>query len=254
MLFLDDLKREVYLENTPQRVVCLCPSITETLVEMGANVVGRTKFCIHPKEKIKNIAIVGGTKQVHYDKIDSLKPDLIFCEKEENTPEMVQVLAKKYPVYVVNVESWKDGIQMIKNLGLILNKTQVTNEWLTTIPEQLNPIVSQKKAVYLIWYQPIMTVGKTTYINDVLNQLGFINPFENHSVRYPNITLEEIQVVKPDYLFLSSEPFPFKNSHIQEFQEVLKDTKVMLVDGEMFSWYGIRMKESIKYFEKMKNI
>lgn len=248
MLFIDDLNREILLESIPQRVVCLCPSITETLIEMGVNVVGRTKFCIHPKEKVKNITIIGGTKQVHYDKIEALNPDLIICEKEENTSEMVQVLEKKYPVYVVNVESWKDGIKMIKNLGYLLNKTHITDEWLKNIPERLTPIVQQKKAVYLIWYNPIMTVGKTTYINDILNQLGFMNPFENHSGRYPIITLEEIQNEEPDYLFLSSEPFPFKQTHIQEFQETLKNTKIMLVDGEMFSWYGIRMQKALYFF------
>lgn len=248
MKVADDLKRLIEIKHIPQRVISLCPSITETLIEMGVNVVGRTKFCIHPKEKIKNIAVVGGTKQVHYDKIDELMPDLIVCEKEENTLEIVQTLEKKYPVYVVNVESWYDGIQMIKNLGNLFDKAVITNEWLQNIPERLTPIFYQKKVVYLIWYNPIMTVGKTTYINDVLNQLGAFNSFESYDSRYPMITIEEIQKVNPDYLLLSSEPFPFKQKHIDEFQKLLPATAIQLVDGEMFSWYGVRMQKAVDYF------
>ncbi len=250
MWIVDDLNRKIELKKVPERVICLCPSITETLIAMGVNVVGRTKFCIHPKDKIQNIPIVGGTKKVHYDKIEALLPDCIIAEKEENTPEMVQTLEKKYPVYVVNVESWKEGIRMIKNLGDLFQKSLLTKEWLKVIPEKLSTIVHQKKAVYLIWYDPIMTVGQTTYIHDVLHQLGFINPFE-HQGRYPTLSMEDLQQVAPDYLFLSSEPFPFKEKHIQVFQELLPCTQVMLVDGEMFSWYGVRMKESVLFFEKL---
>lgn len=251
MIVFDDLNRSVDLKQVPERVISLCPSITETLIAMHVNVVGRTKFCIHPKNHVRNITIVGGTKQVHFDKIDVLKPDLIIAEKEENTLEIVQTLEKKYPVYVVNVESWEDGIRMVYNLGNLLDKKAIVEEWLKNIPFHLEPTVNQRKVVYLIWYNPIMTVGKTTYINDILKKLGFINPFENHISRYPTTSIEEIYTFEPDYLFLSSEPFPFKEKHIQEFATVLKNTEILLVDGEMFSWYGIRMMKAVKYYKSL---
>lgn len=251
MIVLDDLNRSIDLKQLPERVISLCPSITETLIAMDVNVVGRTKFCIHPKNQVKNITIVGGTKQVHFDKIEALNPDLIIAEKEENTLEIVQTLEKKYPVYVVNVESWVDGLKMIRHLGNFLNKKIIVEEWLKNIPFHLEPIVNQKKVIYLIWYNPIMTVGKTTYINDILKNLGFINPFESNSSRYPITSIEEIQALQPDYLFLSTEPFPFKEKNIQEFATALRNTKIKLVDGEMFSWYGVRMMKSVEYYKKL---
>ncbi len=254
MLYLDDLNREVWIHKTPERVISLCPSITETLIEMKVHVIGRTKFCIHPLEKIKNITRVGGTKSVHYEIFDSLNPDLIIAEKEENTPEMIYELEKKYPTYVINIEKWIDGIQMIKRLGEIFNKTDITNQWLNQLPERLMPITHNKRLAYLIWYEPIMTVGTSTYIGDVIKQLGFINPYENYKSRYPSLTIEDLQSQNVYYLFLSSEPFPFKSKHIETFQKKLPNTKVLLVNGEMFSWYGVRMLEALKYFRELKNL
>jgi len=255
MLFIDDLNRKIEVPTPPQKVISLCPSITETLIELDINVIGRTKFCIHPKEKIQQIQIVGGTKSVHYDRIHHLKPDLIICEKEENTPEIVETLEKQYPVYVVNVESWKDGLKMMTNFGKIFQQEKKIDEWLKLLPESPPTIVQKKRVAYLIWKEPLMTVGKTTYINDVLNSLGFINPFENRPERYPQISFEELQSAELDFLFLSSEPFPFKDKHIQEFKQNLPDVHIQIVDGEMFSWYGVRMIRAIDYFQnKLKEM
>lgn len=251
MWFLDDLNRKVTLPSDPQRVISLCPSITETLIQLGVNVVGRTKFCIHPKEKIKTIKKVGGTKSVHYSIIEELKPDFIIGEKEENTLEIIETLEKKFPVYVVNVETWKDALKMLLNFGKIFQKEKIIHQWLQQIPEMLTPIVQEKKIGYLIWNEPIMAVGKNTYIHDVISQLGFENPFHRYEGRYPSITMEDLKKENLDFLFLSSEPFPFKEKHVNFFQSLLPRTKVLLVDGEMFSWYGVRMKEAVNYFARL---
>ncbi len=250
MLFLDDLNRKVEIPHIPKRVISLCPSITETLIEMDVPVVGRTKFCIHPKNKISSITVVGGTKSVHYHKIDTLMPDLIIAEKEENTQEIVENLAKKYPVYVVNVQSWNDGLQMLKNFGEIFRRFEIVNQWFQILSKTPFKIAHGQKIAYLIWFNPIMTVGRNTYINDLLHHLGFLNLFENREGRYPTITMEDLLQSQLDYLFLSSEPFPFQEKHIKIFQKELPDTKIMKVNGEMFSWYGVRMLKALEYFKE----
>lgn len=250
--FRDDLGRGVYLNFfPPTRIICLCPSITETLIELGANVVGRTKFCIHPIEKIRSIPIIGGTKQVHFDKISSLSPDLIIAEKEENTPEIVSMLEKHFPVYVVNVESWEDSIRMISQLGSLVGKDSAALEIYNRL-ENLNfPKFSMMQSVaYLIWKKPYMAAGKHTFIHSVLSKLGLKNVFEYSESRYPVFEIKELQALEPDLIFFSSEPYPFKEQDLEEFRKHLPDARLKLVDGEMFSWYGIRMLKAIDYFKQ----
>jgi iron complex transport system substrate-binding protein len=251
---IDQIGRTVEFSYPPKRIISLAPGITDTLysLHLKNEVVGRTRYCIHPKEHVQLAVAVGGTKQINLDKIRELQPDLIFAEKEENTKEMVEILEKEFPVYVAEVQSVQDAYRMITELGELTNRKLVADELQTFIQAgfQSLPSVQGAKAAYVIWKKPYMVVGNNTYINSLLEQLGFENVFSTFKDRYPTVTEEDFQKAELDYLFLATEPFPFKNKHLVEFSEILPGVKTIILDGEMF-WYGPRMIEAAGYFKKI---
>ena len=235
------------------KVVSLVPSITEALFDLGLTeneVVGRTKFCIHPEEKVKNVAIIGGTKNINIDKIKALQPDLILANKEENIKEQVESLMNDFKVIVTNVENIEDNYYLLKSLGTIFNKEEKAQLFNLKIYEVLSQakINSTIKVAYLIWKNPYMTVGSDTFIHKILSEIGFENIFKNQT-RYPEIKTEDL--AKADIIMLSSEPFPFKEKHIEELKEFYPDKKIMIVDGEAFSWYGTHIAKCGDYFKEM---
>lgn len=253
-ILTDHLGREVKVTSSPNRIVSICPAITETLFALGLEdeIIGRTKYCIFPKKKVEKVEIVGGTKEVNEEKIRELQPDLILAEKEENTKEIVQALEKIAPVFVLEVQSIKDAYRFIRTLGALTNREQKAEELIGSCKFSF-PVVpanEKKKAAYVIWRKPYMVVGGTTYINDVLHTLGFHNPFEKVGSRYPAVSKEEFAKANLDVLFLASEPFPFQEKHVAEFQSFLPNTKIILVDGEMF-WYGAKMVTARPYFKEL---
>lgn len=235
------------------RVISLVPSITETLFDLGLTsneIVGRTKFCIHPKELVKDAEIIGGTKNLNIDKIKDLKPDLIIANKEENVKEQVEELMKDFKVLVTNVETLEDNYYLIKQLGHLFGKEEKAQFFNLKTYEAFNiPKPENKlKIAYLIWKDPYMTVGCDTFISRILEELGFENLFKNQK-RYPEVQLEDLK--EADLIFLSSEPFPFKEKHIAEIQDVCIDQKIMIVDGEAFSWYGSHLAKCGEYYRKL---
>ncbi|KAA0128588.1 ABC transporter substrate-binding protein [Chryseobacterium sp. SN22] len=235
------------------KVVSLVPSITEALFDLGLTeheVVGRTKFCIHPAEKVKHVAVIGGTKNINIDKIRALQPDLILANKEENIKEQVEALMDDFKVIVTNVETVEDNYYLLKNLGKLLNKEDLAQAFNLKIYEVLNQaaIDSKLKAAYLIWNNPYMTVGSDTFIHKILAEIGFENLFKDRK-RYPEITTEDL--AGADLIMLSSEPFPFKEKHIEELRKVYPDKKIMIVDGEAFSWYGTHIAKCGDYFKEL---
>ncbi|MFW5659575.1 MAG: helical backbone metal receptor [Bacteroidota bacterium] len=276
MMIRDHLGRELELNGAPQRIVSLCPSQTETLFELGAGsrLVGRTKFCIHPQPEIERVPEIGGTKKVRMDDIRALKPDFILAEMEEQTPELVRELQAEFPVFVTRVEHIHDALVMIKDLGVLLSgefvhlSTSDAPE-LPPPPEAIEllagihlaseidgllngiaPLETPKTCAYLIWEKPIMAVGANTYINSVLAYLGLVNVALSDTSRYPKLTDAQLQAMQPDLLLLSSEPFPYKDAHLARYQQLLPNSDVRLVDGEMFSWYGARMKTAAAYLSQ----
>lgn len=256
MLFFDHLDRKVRVNNyPPRRIISLVPSQTELIVDLGLgnNLVGVTKFCVHPETLRVEKTVVGGTKQVNFKIIQELKPDIILCNKEENTPEMVRRLTAIAPVHVSDVISLNDALRLIQDYGKIF---KVENE-ASFLSEKINikfqRFLAKNKfrrsisCVYLIWKDPYMCVGKQTFINSMLEQLNFKNSISES--RYPEIDLEEIYNKKPDLVLLSSEPYPFKKKHTAIFQE--KGIKTLIVNGEYFSWYGSRLLQSVDYFESV---
>ncbi|KQT26184.1 iron ABC transporter [Chryseobacterium sp. Leaf405] len=235
------------------KVVSLVPSITEALFDLGLTeneIIGRTKFCIHPEEKVKNVAIIGGTKNINIDKIKALQPDLILANKEENIKEQVEALMNDFKVIVTNVENIEDNYYLLKNLGKIFNKEERAQNFNLKIYEILNQskIKSNIKVAYLIWKNPYMTVGSDTFIHKILGEIGFENIFKDQK-RYPEIQTEDL--AKADIIMLSSEPFPFKEKHIEELKEFYPDKKIMIVDGEAFSWYGTHIAKCENYFKEL---
>ena len=235
------------------RIVSLVPSITETLFDLGLTtdeIVGRTKFCIHPKDYVDKIEIIGGTKNLNIDKIKSLKPDFIIANKEENIKEQVEELMKDFKVLVTNVETLEDNYYLLKQLGHLFGKEEKAQFFNLKTYEAFDSQKSEKrlKVAYLIWKNPYMTVGGDTFISRILEELGFENLFKNEK-RYPEIQLEDLK--SADLIFLSSEPFPFKEKHIAEIQKVCKNQKIKIVDGEAFSWYGSHLAKCGKYYREL---
>lgn len=239
------------------RVISLVPSITETLFDLGLTsdeIIGRTKFCIHPNELVTAVEIIGGTKNLNLEKIKSLNPDLIIANKEENVKEQVEELMKDFKVLVTNVETLEDNYYLIKQLGHIFRKEEKAQYFNLKTYEAFDISKPEKKlkVAYLIWKDPYMTVGGDTFISKILEELGFENQFKDQK-RYPEVQLEDLK--QADLIFLSSEPFPFKEKHIAEIQNICVDQKTMIVDGEAFSWYGSHLAKCGEYYiELLKEI
>lgn len=249
---IDHIGRKIEVPIEPKRIISLCPAITATLFEIGLNdeVVGRTRFCIYPKEQVAKVPVVAGTKDIQIDHIRALKPDLIIAEKEENTKEIVTQLEKEFPVFVFEIQSIQENKRMIQDLGKLVHKSKEATELASAIETAFKnlPNMQGKRAAYMIWRTPHMVVGDSTYINSVLESLHLVNPFTQFDGRYPAITFEDLQNAQLDYLFLATEPFRFQDKHVQEFAEKLPGVKVSLIDGEMF-WYGVKMIEGAAYLK-----
>ncbi len=236
----------------PKRIISLVPSITELLHNLGLEeeTVGISKFCVHPNKWFRNKAKVGGTKTANIAAIKNLSPDLIIANKEENVKEQVEELAVDYNVLLTNVNNIEEALAMILRIGELSGKTlqvkalthSIENEFLKIIPS-IKPI----KTAYLIWNNPYMSVGGDTFINDILQRCGLQNIFADVK-RYPVVTIDQLKDNNIELLLLSTEPYPFKQKHINALQQHLPNTKVILVDGEMFSWYGSRMLLAPNYF------
>ncbi len=246
------LQKTSDLNYIPKRIISLVPSQTELLHYLGLEeeTIGITKFCVHPENWFKTKIKVGGTKKINSHIIHKLKPDLIIANKEENLKEQVESLARDYPVWVTDVNNLEDGLRMIEDMGELTQKTD-TSETLVRhikkgfdhLPKFINPV----KTAYLIWRNPYMTIGGDTFINDMLIKCGFENVF-GIKKRYPEITIAELLTANCQLLLLSSEPYPFKQKDIDEFSFRLPDCKIILADGEMFSWYGSRLLLAPDYF------
>ena len=254
-LYIDQTGHTIELSATPKRIVSLVPSQTELLADLGleAEVVGITKFCIHPNTWFRNKNRVGGTKDVKPERVAALKPDLIIANKEENVKEQVEALRSIAPVWTSNIITLEDSFEMIHHLGNITDRTTAANDILVKTKDafislEKNPLnLKGKSCLYLIWKDPYMSVGADTFIHDMLCRCGLVNLLASQN-RYPTITVEQIKTLSPEIILLSSEPNPFKEKHITALQDLLPSTLITLVDGEMFSWYGSRLMQAPAYF------
>lgn len=255
MLYRDQIGDEVEIKEQPQRIISLVPSQTELLFDLGLDdrVIGITKFCVHPEEWFRSKNRIGGTKDVDIDAVKSLNPDLIIGNKEENTLKDIKALRKIAPVWMSDVNDLEQSIEMIKSIGEICKVSPRANEVSKQIADNFNSLDSNikgKSVLYFIWKKPYMVAANDTFIDSILtNQLGLKNVMSDEK-RYPNIELTDVKN-SPDYVFLSSEPYPFKEKHKEEISEIFPNAKVVLVDGEYFSWYGSRLIKAPAYFKEL---
>ncbi len=258
MEFSDQLHRKIFISKTPCRIVSLVPSQTELLVELGleASIVGVTKFCVHPEHLRKEKNIVGGTKQVKVDRIRDLNPDIILCNKEENTKEMVTELEAIAPAWVSDIKGIEDCLNMIQCFGELFSVEIRANKLVSKIKTEHNLFVDavkhipELKVAYLIWKDPYMAAGNDTFINTLLALNKFQNIFTDKDERYPEVSVEQLKAA--DIILLSSEPYPFRQKHIDELFQALGNKKILLVDGEYFSWYGSRLQYAFEYFKSLQ--
>ncbi|MBL7984308.1 MAG: ABC transporter substrate-binding protein [Flavobacteriales bacterium] len=248
----DQMHRTVKVPDAPQRIISLVPSQTELLYDLGLGerVVGITKFCVHPETWFKTKHRVGGTKKVDMEKIRALKPDLIIGNKEENERKDIEALEKEFPVWMSDVRSLHHAAHMILQVGAITGseaKAEKIVRGIATAFEDLKPLPEPLTVAYLIWREPYMAVGQGTFVNDMLWRCGLQNVFDEGDARYPEITAQELAEADPDLILLSSEPYPFKEKHLAEFNMICPGTPVRIVDGELFSWYGSRLLASPAY-------
>lgn len=235
--------REVEVPVLPKGIISLVPSQTEFLLDIGAPVVGRTKFCIHPADKVKDIPIVGGTKNFRFDVIRNLKPDLIIGNKEENYEEGIEELTQDFPVWMSDIYTMEDAFQMMTTIGHLCDLEARADEIIRECREATESVKGSKsgKVIYLIWSKPWMAAGKNTFIDHMLTHLGYENLVTEE--RYPELTTEQITELNPDKILFSSEPFPFKEEHLTEAKSQWPSAKGQLVDGELYSWYGSRLRK-----------
>ena len=273
---IDQLGTSHSFETSPKRIISLVPSQTELLYDLGLEdrIIGITKFCVHPYHFKSTKKIVGGTKKVHYEKIRLLQPDIIICNKEENTLEIVAELSKICPVWVTNIVSVEDNFQMIADFGQLFNCRTEAQKWsdkLAFILSDFKKFIKDKpvkKVAYFIWANPYMVVGSDNYINEMLQLNRFENVYDTSnselarhknpevSGRYPEIDIKKMRIQgDPELVLLSSEPFPFQEEHASEIERYSEYAKPIFVDGEMFSWYGSRLLKALDYFRVLhKNL
>ena len=251
---IDPTGHRVIVEDFPKRIVSLVPSQTELLADLGldSEVVGITRFCVHPKGWLKEKTKVGGTKNVNPKRVRSLEPDLILANKEENVKEQVEALREICPVWTSDVKTIEDSIQLITDFGFLTGRKDEADELKKNVEHQLSlcPSVSPRRSgLYLIWKDPWMAAGSDTFIHQMMDLAGLDNIL-NNEMRYPTLDLSNLNK-KPEVVLLSSEPYPFSQEHITEIKKVLPEAEVLLVDGEMFSWYGSRMQYALPYLTEV---
>lgn len=251
-IYIDQMHRVVEIPELPNRIISLVPSLTELLFDLGLShrMVGVTKFCVRPKNQVKKIPKIGGTKTFKFDVIRSLKPDLIIGNKEENYKDGIEELTKYFPVWMSTIDTLSDAYQAILEIGKITQKQSEAQQLIHDIKSHFSPIrLPDIRGLYLIWKKPYIAVGKNTFIDEMLPFCGIQNAITQS--RYPEISEQIIHDLHPEVIFLSSEPYPFKQEHVGEITSISPNSKIILVDGELFSWYGSRLRFSGDYFQQL---
>jgi ABC-type Fe3+-hydroxamate transport system substrate-binding protein len=255
--FTDQLGRTISVATHAKRIISLVPSQTELLYSLGLGeeVIGITRFCVHPGKWFREKQRVGGTKDFKLDLIRSLQPDLILANKEENEASLLFPLMEEFPVWVSAVSTLDNALEMISSVGHLCAKTERADALNTAIENGFNRLLIERtstpvKVLYLIWQDPYMTIGYDTFIADMLRRCGLDTIYADRS-RYPELTEEEISESGAAVVLLSSEPFPFSEKHINRYKKLLPNARILLCDGEYFSWYGSRLLEAPDYFRSL---
>jgi ABC-type Fe3+-hydroxamate transport system substrate-binding protein len=254
--FTDQTGRYIQLQAPARRIVSLVPSLTNTLHQLGLEdeVVGITRFCVHPDSWYRTKTRIGGTKDVHIDQVLQQQPDLVLANKEENVKEQIDTLNLQVPVWTSDISNMADTVHMIHALGQLTGKTAESMQLVSRIETAFASLpapIRRYRSLYLIWRNPYMAAGGDTFIHQMLQAGGFDNVLVDET-RYPSLSSEQIQELQPDLLFLSSEPYPFKAIHAEELQQLLPQTRILFVNGEVFSWYGASLLHTPEYLMQLQ--
>jgi ABC-type Fe3+-hydroxamate transport system substrate-binding protein len=236
------------------RIVSLVPSITELLCDLGlgAQLVGRTGFCIHPWDTVREIPKVGGTKDVRLQRIRELAPTHVVVNVDENTRETADALARFAEVIVTHPLAPGDNPPLYRLLGEIFHRCDQARALCDAFAAALDRLPSGRDApsaqdvLYLIWREPWMTIAPDTYIARTLGLVNWRTLPRESTQRYPEVDLRAY-AGSVDRVLLSSEPFHFKAHHLDEVAALVPGAEVSLIDGEMTSWYGSRAIAGLDY-------
>jgi ABC-type Fe3+-hydroxamate transport system substrate-binding protein len=235
------------------RIVSLVPSWTEYVVDLGCaeELVGRTKFCVRAGEEAERIQVIGGTKRIHLDQVEQLKPDLVIASREENTREDVEACRAFTEVLVTDVRTIPDAFEALETIGVALQRAAAGVTWRSNIEQAWGePRTGHAEALYAIWQKPLMVAGYDTYIHAVMNWWGIGNAAPASAEgRYPELHAGHLDELAGIPILLASEPYPFASKHCAHFASA--GLRPMLVDGEAFSWYGSRMLHTVDYLKAM---
>ena len=248
------------LSHPPRRIISLVPSTTESVHALGAgdHLVGVTRYCVLPPEARAKTSLVGGTKNPRIDVIRGLKPDLILANKEENREQDVRELETMAPVYVAFPRDITSALEELRKLGDLLRCDDTARKLVEGLDRARTNLRRQSRTqapfrfLYLIWQKPYMAAGTTTFIEALIREAGGRNVIDPEAGRYPQLTVAEIEELRPDVVLFSSEPFPFEAKHATEFLSATSDPsslkgRTLLVDGQLLSWHGARLREGIPY-------
>lgn len=234
-------KTTLKFDDCPQRIVSLVPSVTETLIELGVMPVGRSSFCIEPKDIVDSIVRVGGTKTPNHHRIQNLQPDLVITNFEENTKEDVQKLQSEgLSVWVTYPDSVQSMLSLLEELAQLSEKKQQCESIIQMYKDLLEKKfpTSNKTVLTFIWKDPWMVVGTHTYTHDLIEFSGAKNACTEK--RYPTLTEHEIVDLSPDIILLPSEPYAFLDEHVAYWKEKIPSADVLKFSGEDLFWSGMR--------------
>lgn len=246
------------------RIVSLVPSVTELLFDLGlqANVVGRTGFCIHPKDLVRKVPKVGGTKTIDLARIKRLHPTHLIVNIDENPRGMVEEIAKFVPhVVVTHPCAPRDNLDLYRLLGGIFSRQERAEELCRRFEHAYDEVATigaswpRQKVLYLIWKAPWMTVCTETYISRMLATVGWDTVAPGSNARYPTVDLTPAMLAQVSFVLLSSEPYSFRERHCVEVLDLLPErsrTRVVLIDGAMTSWYGSRAIPGLNYLREFR--
>jgi iron complex transport system substrate-binding protein len=236
------------------RLLSLCPSITESLAALGAagDLVGITRYCVHPAEALKDVLRVGGTKNPDLAAIRAAKPDLVFCNAEENRGDDIAALTREFAVDVSHPRTVAEIPALLRHFGAVAGRREESEEISLKVEEALERVEeearftgSRFRFVYLIWKDPWMTVGPRTYVADLLRRVGGSISLGESSIAdvndYPVVSENAILLSRPDVVILPDEPYPFKGKDEEYWRQRLPSAcRVVRVAGDDFCWHGVR--------------
>jgi ABC-type Fe3+-hydroxamate transport system substrate-binding protein len=244
------------------RIVSLCPSLTELVFDLGLgdDLVGRTKFCVHPANRVEAVEKVGGTKNPKVARIVALAPDIVLLNAEENRREDADALqAARIHCHVSLPRTALDTATMVRSIAKAVHAATEGERIAQDIEARHARVVDAARGrnpvrfAYLIWREPLMTLNADTFVSALLTDAGGENAFAPRTERYPTITDDDLRAAEPDVVLLSTEPFPFKPTHADELAAssgIARD-RFEIVDGELLSWHGSRTPAGIDYAEEV---